>query len=55
MCTYITIDLPRVDSIVRQVIEHDINLDCVTVEAFINLRGLDEISNARKPVRVLRA
>lgn len=52
--THLLVDLLRCHTLFGQVVKNVIDLDGVSLEAFVDVRGLDQVSEIRKPVQVLR-
>lgn len=52
--TYFLVDLFWCHAVLSQVIKKDIDFDGVPLETFVDVSGLDQVSEIRKPVQVLR-
>lgn len=53
--TYFLVDLLRCHTVLGQVIKKDIDFDSVSLEAFVDVTSLNQVSEIREPVQVLRA
>jgi len=51
--THFLVDLLRCHTVLSQVIKKDIDFDSVSLKAFVNVSGLDQVSKIRKSIQVL--
>ena len=51
--TYFLVDLLRCHTVLSQVIKKNIDFDGVSLKAFVDVSGLDQVSKIREPIQVL--